>query len=118
MKYAPFIVALIVSLLLAYLFDEDMFGFIAFAMAGALGGLIAARMPPGSEGLYWGFVLVTLVVFFTGVTMFDFDPLVIILPLILTVAYFVARVAGRLTGQRGSKLCEASCTGVEPGQNV
>lgn len=102
MKLISIIAALAACLLLAYLLQEDLYGFIAFAVAGVLGGWFAANMPPGSERVYWLFVLLTLILFITGAFVFSLPGLVVIWPLVLVAGYFVARLTGRLTGQRRS----------------
>ena len=102
MKIIPITAALIVSLLLAYLLGESLIGYAAFAIAGALGGWIAGYMQRGSERLYWGFVFLTLALFVITVFVVSLDKLIVILPLVLTLGYFVARLTGRVTGQRGS----------------
>lgn len=102
MKLISIIAGLAACLLLAYLLREDLFGFIAFGAAGILGGWIAVNMPPGSERVYWGVVLLTLILFFTGAFVISLPGFIVILPLVLAAGYFVTRLAGRITGQRRS----------------
>lgn len=103
MKPVALAIALFTGLVLALLLGEGLFGFVLFALAGLLGGWLAAILPPGSERVYWAFVLVTLVLFLVSVLVFSLHELIVIFPLVFTVGYFAARLALRVTGRRAAR---------------
>lgn len=102
MKSLPFFLSLIIGAAAGHVLDGTPFGIGACLIAGGLGGLFAGIMPKGSELIYWLFVAGTFGLFAASITVVDLDGLTLMLPLVFTGNYFIARLLGRVTGTRAS----------------
>lgn len=100
MRHLPLIFATLTGLGIACLLGESATGLIILMLVGALGGVLSWSVPKGGERYYWGFIAATFVIVALGVMGVAMHRLVIMSPLVLILAYFMARLAGRLSGQR------------------
>lgn len=100
MKHAGLIASAITGLGLGLILGQSLFGLLTFILAASIGGYLATRLHKGSERVYWGFVGLTLALWLVSIIGLNLNRLVIILPLVLTAGYFMARLVGRFTGER------------------
>lgn len=99
MQNLIFLTAIIVSALLAWVLSPFTIGWIVFLLAGAVAGLLAQRMPPGSERVYWLALLTGLVLLGVSLAGANLGRLWIITPFVLAAAYFFARIVRKFTAQ-------------------
>lgn len=100
MNYIPLGASLVTALILGLLTGAGAVGLAVFLICGALAAWLAQEMPPGSERVYWsvlGLVVLALAAAFLGMGV---HRLAAFAPVILALCYFIARIAGRLTGRK------------------
>ncbi len=102
MRHAGLIASALTGLGLGLILGQNLFGLLVFLLAASLGGYLATRLHKGSERVYWGFVGLTLALWLMSIIGLNLNRLIIILPLVLTAGYFVARLIGRFTGTRNN----------------
>ena len=100
MQHIHYIAAAVLSLLLAIILGAGPTGYLLYLISGAAGAYLAERLKGGSERVYWGFALGTILLITISNYGANFHRLIIILPLILALGYFGARLALRFTGRK------------------
>lgn len=99
MKNLFYIIAVLVSVVLAFLLGASWPGYLCFVLASISGAFIAERLNQGSEWIFWGVALGTLLLITISNYGADFHRLLIILPLIFLLGYSVARLTIRFTNR-------------------
>ncbi len=90
------ILAGLVGLVSGVMLEGAVLPCVYFTLVGLVGGVIARTQPPGAEKIYWGFVLlivVLAVLAYYGVSAHRYS---FILPVVAVAGYFVARLVTKL----------------------
>lgn len=96
----PLATGLIVSLMAGAMLEGMSATLFLFGVAGLAAGGMAIFQPRGSERVYWGFVVLELVLTMLSAFGMNFSRWFFVLPIVFIVSYFVTRLVLKLAGRK------------------